>query len=289
MQYKSIGVIGGSQGIGKWLVNFFQQLGFEVKYTTVDGLGDFDTNSGLVAASDVIFLAVPISTMPIVLDEIFTSLSGKLLIDVCSVKSKIVDRFVTLQSNSPDSNCRYLSLHPMFGPSVKEIAGQVVLFNYTHAVSAAELEYWRTIFENEKAEVFDISYVEHDKMMGIIQGLNHFNVFVSAKALSCMGGDLNMIKKLSSPTYRIFILFFTRYVLQNPRLYAEIQIFNPYVREVVLRFMDEAQGLLTIIDNGNLQAFEDYIHDIRPFFEKNQEDVIYSDILIDHLGTLMAK
>jgi prephenate dehydrogenase len=77
--------------------------------------------------------------------------------------------------------------------------------------------------------------------------------------------------------------------MQNPRLYAEIQIFNPYVREVVLRFMDEAQALLAIIDNGDLQAFEDYIYGIQPFFEKNQEDVIYSDILIDHLGTLMAK
>jgi prephenate dehydrogenase len=177
----------------------------------------------------------------------------------------------------------------MFGPSVKEIGGQVVLFNYMHELETGEQEYWAELFKKEKAEVSDIPYIEHDKMMGIIQGLNHFNVFVSAKALSSMGGNLSMIKKLSSPPYRIFILFFTRYVMQNPRLYAEIQIFNPYVREVVIRFMDEAQALLTIIDDGDLQAFEGYIYGIQPFFEKNQEDVIYSDILIDHLGTLMAK
>ncbi len=283
-----IGVIGGSQGMGKWLMGFLSIHGFQVSFTSHDDSSQYASNIELVAASDVIILAVPISRMEEVLREVYPMLDGKLLIDVCSVKSGVVSAYIQLSKEQRSISTKYISIHPMFAPSVKNVEGQVVIFNYAVNVSPDEEQFWKTLFSNEGALVQDITYDEHDRLMGLIQGLNHFNVFVSAKTLAHMGADLEFIKSLSSPTYRIFLLFYTRYVLQNPRLYAEIQIFNPFVKEVTQLFMKEAEILLSVIENRDFEGFENYVKEIQPFFSDNKGDSVISDKLIEALGHLLS-
>jgi prephenate dehydrogenase len=287
-QSKRVGVIGGSQGMGRWLVNFLSGKGLQVSFSSNDEHSQFASNSDLVGASDVVILAVPISKMERVLAEIYPGLAGQLLIDVCSVKSGIVAAYQRVSEQQKEVEGQYLSIHPMFAPSVKSVEGQVVIFNYASRVEEATQQYWKGLFASEGALVQDITYDEHDRLMGVIQGLNHFNVFVSAKTLAHMGADLDFIKTLSSPTYRIFLLFYTRYVLQNPRLYAEIQIFNPFVKEVTQLFMKEAQILLTVVENGDFEGFENYVKEIQPFFANNRGDSVISDKLIDALGHLLS-
>lgn len=288
MIHKRIGVIGGSQGIGKWLVQYFKQEGYIVSYTDDKGQGDYITNIQMVTDADIVILAVPISAMDSVLDEIYPYLEEKLLIDVCSVKSGVVRKYVALKETYPMIALSYISIHPMFGPGVPNIQGQVVLFNYQDGVGHGTITWLKSLFIQNGACIYEIDYQEHDKLMGIIQGLNHFNVFVSAKTLASMGGDITIIEKLSSPSYRIFIIFFARYVMQNPRLYAEIQIYNPYVREVVEQFMKDAQKLLEAISSKDINAFEQYVYDIRPFFAGQYEDTQISNALIGYLGELQA-
>lgn len=289
MKSKKIGIIGGSQGIGSWLVNFLSENGCQVAYSSDDGLGDFLTNIQLVVSVDIVVLAVPISAMEEVLDEIYPYLQDRVLVDVCSVKTNIVSKFQALHETYPRIVSNYISLHPMFGPSVRSVKGQVVLFNYFHGEKKHLAQMWKDLFSQHDAIVYDIDYQEHDRMMGIIQGLNHFNVFVSAKTLADLGGNLATIKKLSSPSYHIFIIFFARYVMQNPRLYAEIQIYNPYVKEVVQKFMEEAKILLQTIEQKDIAAFENYVMSIRPFFKHGQEDAALSNTLVATLGELLAE
>lgn len=274
--------------MGKWLFNFLTGLGHRVAFTSQDTLSQYPTNKALVADSDVVILAVPISKMEPVLEEIFAGMNNKLLIDVCSVKTGICSRFEKLSQSNSHIACRHLPLHPMFAPSANSVKGQVVIFNNAVNLSAWEVNWWKSLFTNEGALIQDIPCREHDELMGLIQGLNHFNVFVSAKTLADMGADLEFVKTLSSPSYRIFVLFYTRYVLQNPRLYAEIQIFNPYVKEVTRRFMEEAQQLLQIIEKKDFGAFENYVESIQPFFEKNRNDSLLSEKLIEALGQLLS-
>lgn len=213
MHKDRIGVIGGSQGMGKWLVNYLKAKGFEVGFSSNDSRTQYLTNVQLVTDSDVIFLAVPISHMESTLDQIFPYLEGRTLIDVCSVKSGIVEKFQRLLELYDSVECNYLSIHPMFAPTIESVLGQVILFNYAHVLNAEIIENWKSLFAADGAEVIEVDHIEHDKTMGIIQGLNHFNVFVSAKTLARHGDNLELIKRLSSPTYRIFVIFFTRYVM----------------------------------------------------------------------------
>ncbi len=289
MREERIGVIGGSQGMGKWLVNYFQNKGFVVGFSSNDSRTQYLTNVQLVTDSDVIILAVPISHMEKVLDQIFPYLEGRTVIDVCSVKSGIVEKFQRLHELYNSVECSYLSIHPMFAPTIESVVGQVILFNYAHVRKSSTTEKWKSFFAEGGAQVMEVDHIEHDKTMGIIQGLNHFNVFVSAKTLARHGDNLELIKRLSSPTYRIFVIFFTRYVMQTPRLYAEIQIFNPYVKEIVRLFMEEAQQLLTVIEQQDFDGFENYVLGMQPFFAANTEDTQLSNYLIEKLGAYMAE
>jgi prephenate dehydrogenase len=288
MHKERVGVIGGSKGMGKWLVDYLKTKGFEVGFSSNDSRTQYLTNVQLVTDSDIIFLAVPISHMEETLDQIYPYLEGRTLIDVCSVKSGIVEKFNRLRELYDRVECNYLSIHPMFAPSVESVLGQVVLFNYEHVNDPMITEFWKSIFATDGAEVTEVDYIEHDKTMGIIQGLNHFNVFVSAKTLAAHGDNLELIKKLSSPSYRIFVIFFTRYVMQSPRLYAEIQIFNPYVKDIVRLFMEEAKKLLEVIEKQDFEGFENYVLKMQPFFADNIEDTKLSNYMIEQLGNFIA-
>lgn len=288
ISYNQIGIIGGSQGMGKWLMGFLQAAGQHVGFTSEDETSQYPDNLALAAGSDVVILAVPISKMEAVLSQIFPALHGKLLIDVCSVKAAVLPAFERLSGANPAIACRYLPMHPMFAPSAAGIRGQVVIFNDSFNISLNELQWWKNLFTQAGAVIQHITSGDHDRLMGVIQGLNHFNLFVSAKTLADTGADIEFIKTLSSPSYRIFLLFYTRYVLQNPRLYAEIQIFNPYVKEVTKRFMSETAKLLAIIEARDFAAFENYVNDIQPFFAANSNDSAISDKLIETLGHLLA-
>ena len=104
-----------------------------------------------------------------------------------------------------------------------------------------------------------------------------------------MRPNLDLVKELSSPTYRIFIIFLTRYALQNPRLYADIQMYNRYVRKVIELFRDEVDHLMQLIELKDRSGFESYVKEMQPFFENNREDSKLSDHLIHQLGLYLEK
>lgn len=274
--------------MGSWLVRFFAQEGFEVKFTAKDE-GNFKTNQELVENSDIIFLSVPIFAMSEVLEEIFPYLNGKTLFEVCSVKKFVVEKFLQLQEASPETQVEYHSVHPMYSQQITQLKGQVILFNYSNRIGGKFLEFFQNLLTEQGAYTYHVGYIRHDKIMGIVQGLNHFNVFVSAKTLSVFDGELETVKKFSSPTYRIFLIYFTRYVLQNPRLYADIQIHNEYVLEVLKIFREEADMLFHFIKTKNRDGFIRYVEEMQHFFAGNTEDSELSTRLIHQLGALLKE
>jgi len=279
-----IGVIGGSQGLGSWVVRFFKELGHTIYFTSTDKESQFRNNRELVANCDIIFLSVPISAMTQVLEDIFPVLDQKIVIEVCSVKKFLIDKYEQLTAVHQNIQCQFYSIHPMFAQTVSELEGQVIIFTYSsHPLSVFE-RWLKDIFLAQKAVLYDIEYKNHDKLMGVVQGLNHFNVFVSAKTLSNFDYSLDEVKRLSSPPYRIFIVFFTRYVLQNPRLYADIQMYNEYILEVLTIFKHEVDMLYNLIANKNKQEFVNYVEEMQHYFAGNKHDQQLSNHLVRELG-----
>ncbi len=286
---RRIGVIGGSQGLGSWMVGFFRNEGCEVRFTSADALSEFASNRELIAFADVVFFCVPISKMVEVFSECYPYLDGKTVVEICSVKKFIIDHVATLRAQHAEVRCAFYSLHPMFSQKQNNLKGQVVIENYTHNGDANFLQTLRYHFERHGAVWYELAYEEHDRLMGLVQGLNHFNVFVSSKTLQRAGFELEAIKAFSSPPYRIFVVFFTRYMLQNPQLYAEIQLFNEYVLNTLRIFKEEVDRLYNLIANKDEEGFIAYVREMQPFFESNVLDRTISNHLVEQLGISLAE
>ncbi|NME68519.1 prephenate dehydrogenase/arogenate dehydrogenase family protein [Flammeovirga aprica] len=280
---QKIGVVGGNQGLGSWVVKFFRAQGIETRFSSRGKESEFESNRQLADWADIVILAVPISAMSNVMEEVFPSLDDKYLVDLTSVKKFVVEKYYSLRKVYSEVLPKYLSIHPMFGPSIKSFDGNVVLFN--HVDGAEDLEKaFKEFFTHHKGIVKDVEYIKHDKQMGLVQGLNHFNVFVSAKTMARYNEDFEDIKSVASPPYRIFIVFYTRYVMQNPLLYADIQMRNEYVYEVVRIFRDEMNKLFDIIQTRDRDSFIDYISEMQDFFSQNSGDIEVSSHLMQKLS-----
>lgn len=293
MQGLSYGIIGGSSGIGSWLLSYFKEIKYKVAYNDIIKNPDikahyFDNKKKLIEHCDVIIIAVPITEMTLVLEEIYDeSLDGKIVIDLCSIKAFMVKKFNELKKKKKVS-MEYHSIHPMFGPDVKGIKGQGFVLAYTNRKKSYFLKCLGDFFRKQGAHYFEIDYRTHDKVMATIQNLNHFNVFVSAKTLYSDGFKLEKYKGLSSPAYRIFLIIFTRYALHNPELYADIQIYNEEGIKVLKGFKREVNNLYKLVKAKDREGMIKYIEEMQPYFRKNEEDYENSRLLFHELSQILS-
>lgn len=285
------GVIGGGNGLGHWFVKYLHNRDVIISYSdliknpTLTNTYN-NNNIDLVNQVDVVILAVPISNMCKVMTEIYPYLKGKILIEICSVKQFIVEHFFQLNKDF-DYSPEFHSLHPMFGTDTKNLQQQVIAQTYSNKKNSTTLLNFRELIEQDGGRWHEIEYLEHDQTMAIIQSLNHFTMFVSAKTVQGLGFDFNRHKDLSSPTYRIFIILYTRYVSHNPKLYFEIQRYNLFSKKVIETFKEEVDKLSKIIESDKEEDFAEYVNNMKPYFESNQGDCTVSQQLIESLGEIL--
>ena len=109
-------------------------------------------------------------------------------------------------------------------------------------------------------------------------------MFVSAKTVERSGFDFKLHKTLSSPTYRIFSVLFTRYVAADPKLYFEIQYYNLYSREAIEIFKSEVDLLFKIIQSDDERRYIEYVEKMKPYFERDGDECALSQRLVEWIG-----
>lgn len=119
----------------------------------------------------LVFLSVPISSMPEMLQKI-SPLLGKdtVVADTCSVK---VYPVLWMKKYLPEDT-PILATHPMFGPesgkfSVKGLA--IMMSNIR--MSDEDFNWWKSFFTGMGMEVSEMSPVEHDRQAAYSQALTH--------------------------------------------------------------------------------------------------------------------
>jgi prephenate dehydrogenase len=61
--------------------------------------------------------------------------------------------------------------------------------------------------------------------------------------------------EISSPVYRLRIAMIGRILAQDPRLYAEIQIFNPFVKDVLHTLSESSRSLENLVTAKDVDGF----------------------------------
>lgn len=227
-----IGIIGGRGRFGEWLRGLFEKNGYEV---TIADVGTSMTNREVARSADIVCVSVPIGVTLEVLKEIAPELGAdKLVVDLTSVKTHLVPVLKAMQ-------CEVLSLHPMFAPSLRSYVGQTCAV--CRIRSGHQAGYIEALFSREGVSLVEMTPDEHDRMMAVIQGLTHFQALAAAHCMMQMGFDPQSSLTVSSPVYRLRMLMIGRILAQDPNLYAEIQVLNPYVKEV-LKELGKSSALL---------------------------------------------
>lgn len=240
-----IGIIGGRGQFGSWTRTVFERHGC----SCIDS--DIDTplsNTDVAANSDLIVVSVPISATERVLREIAPVLTPeKSVVDLTSVKSPIVDVLTSLPSE-------VLSLHPMFSPKVSSLDGQTcVVCPIRSGAYGAFVEY---VLSSEGIALTRMTPDEHDRMMAVVQGITHFQAIAAAHCMMALGVDLSKSLEVASPVYRLRLGMIGRVLSQDPKLYAEIQIYNPYIQPVLEQLAASSQLLTGLVAAGDVAGFE---------------------------------
>ena len=130
----NVGIIGGSDGLGKTLVYYFKDE-FNVFITGYDpekgkrvadelGVNYIESNAGLANISDILVISVPIQYTSEVIREVAPFMkSGSLMVDVTSIKE---EPSKAMAESLPET-VEYIPTHPVFGPRTTRLDNQVIV------------------------------------------------------------------------------------------------------------------------------------------------------------------
>lgn len=291
---QKITIIWATDWFGKWLASFLlKDFIWEVELTItwrnkekwenaakeIWAIFSSDNISSVLVA-DIVIFAVPIDIMEKTIRKVAPHIkSWSLALDICSIKS--------FPSKALKESCKLwvtiIPTHPMFGPFVSSIAGQIfVLTPEEETKKDDRYKFLVNYLKKSWAKVIESTPKEHDKMMAVVQWLTHFDMFVLWETISRLNLDIAKSMDFVSPIYKIIISSVARYVWQNPKLYGDIQMYNKEVLEVHKVFMNVTNDFNRFVREKDEISFINTINSTKLYFwnhadfwQKYTDKIIY--------------
>ncbi len=252
-----ITIVGGSGRLGSWYAKRLAAAGHAVTITgrNLEKLRGIAADSGLVATTDsvaamrdasVIIISTPIATTaPVIELACREAPKGALVCDFASVKKTILGAYrVTTRDD-----LELASLHPLHGPRVSCLQGLTVLTvplrtgpNYLQLCH---------FLSSSGARLVTLDEAQHDKDMAVLQGLTHFVAITAACTLV-----ETSVPAFETPAYALLRTALARVLLQDPALYAAIQLENHENQAMRKAFLRKVEDLARLAESGDLAALQ---------------------------------
>ncbi|MCE8424790.1 MAG: prephenate dehydrogenase [Candidatus Methanoperedens sp.] len=282
-------IIGGTGETGRWFVKFYKKHGYDVTVWGVNKRKDIANELGVkfaddldheIKSSDIVMISVPINITEKTIMDIAPKMShGSLLMDITSIKTGPVEEMIKYAPQDVE----ILGSHPMFGPSISDIRGQIVIF--TPIRCAKWFPIIRALYEDNGAHIEIMDAVEHDKMMAVVQGLTHFAYISIGLVFSELEFDVARSRRFMSPMYDIMLDLVGRILAQNPYLYAMIQM-NPEVARVHRAYINQCNQMADIVKKKDVDSFVALMKKASSHFKDTESALRRSEKLI---GTKIAE
>ena len=286
-----ISIIGGTRGLGKWIAQELKKDNFNITITSRNKTSGekvakklkvnyTDDNIKAVKNSDITIFSVPIEYMVDTIRQVAPHApKGSLLVDVTSVKTETAE---TLTKYAPD-NVNILPTHPMFGPRITSLDGQVVIL--TPIAERCDIWYEKVLhYLNKKGAKIVISTPqEHDKTMSVVQGLTHFSYISIASTIQQLQISVKKSREFASPVYSLMLDMISRIVSQNPYLYYSIQKSNPKTQYARGELIKQMQYLSDLINNNEEEEFVKNMSSSARYLDEYEEELGRSDKAISIL------
>ncbi|MBU4339826.1 MAG: prephenate dehydrogenase, partial [Euryarchaeota archaeon] len=235
-----------------------------------------------IKTSDIVMISVPINITEKTIQDIAPKMpAGSLLMDITSVKTGPVE---AMRKYAP-VDVEILGTHPMFGPSIPDIRGQIVIFTPIEGRSARWFPVIRSLYEENGAHIEILDAVEHDRMMAVVQGLTHFAYISIGSVFMELEFDVANSRRFMSPMYDIMLDLVGRILAQNPYLYAMIQM-NPEVAKVHRAYICQCNRMAEMVKNRDIEGFVTMMKKASAHFGDTESALRRSEKLI---GTKIAE
>ena len=219
----SVGIIGGTGGIGRWFADLLKKEGHTVH---VSGRKTKLCSDELAKICNVVVVAVPISATAEVIKQVGPLLNkDQLLMDLTSLKKEPLEMMLA------NTCAEVIGCHPLFGPAIKESGGQNVVLCPGRGINW--YPWLKGLFDKKGFNVLERTAVWHDEMMSIVQVLNHLNTISLGLALVESGQPLNELIKFSTPVFRAKLDIVKKLFTEGPGLYADIITGNHEIGKIL--------------------------------------------------------
>jgi chorismate mutase/prephenate dehydrogenase len=218
-------LVGGAGKLGRWFADFFASQGHAVAILDPAGsVAPFATPTSLAAGvhgADVVLVTTPLAAGREVLREILALEPRGLVADAFSLKSHVLD---LLQDAATRRRLRVASLHPLFGPEVRTLAGRIVAVCDCGNPSAADEA--AALFSETALTISRLPLARHDELMQYVLGLSHLTAILFFTTLARSGGSFADLSLAASTTFWKQARTAAEVARESPTLYFEIQRLN---------------------------------------------------------------
>jgi len=253
---KVISIIGGTGQMGQKFAKEFEVQGYEV---LVSGRSTKLTNKDIATRGDVVIVTVPIrDTEDIIKDVAPVIRGGALFTDFTSVKMMPIAAMMDVAEN-----VTIVGGHPLFGPTT-DFEHQNFILCYERGESY--VEWYKQFLESLGLNVLEMIKEEHDKQMATIQCLTHFSTLSLGLALQKMDYDLERGEQIATSVYLMELYGVGRILAQDPDLYTDIQLHNPFAKETIQKYKESVDELFETVQRSDAVAFHNIFEKSKKYF-----------------------
>lgn len=237
-------IIGGRGQLGNLFAQWFSSSGYEVRCIDTDNQDELPQ---AVKDAALVLISVPIAVTLNVIADLPPLPQDCVLADLTSVKQGPLQAMLRAHQGP------VLGLHPMFGPNVATLAKQLIVAT----VGRDEIgsQWLQAQFTTWGSHLEWLDAAEHDNSMSLIQVMRHITTFAYGIHLMEEDANLEQLKTLSSPIYRLELMMVGRLFAQSPALYADIILAEPANFAMIRRYLTRFSRLLERLEQTGRDAF----------------------------------
>ena len=258
-----VGIVGGTGGMGAWFADLFEQIGLTVFRT---GRNTELTPAKMASLCDVVVISVPIASTCRVIEEIGPSVPAHgLMIDLTSIKVKPVKAMLK------HTRADVAGVHPLFGPEADTACTRRI------AVCPGRGNRWRHwlihLFGEAGLTVTVLSPEQHDKIMGLVQGVNHFTTLALAVCISQSGFEMEDIEACSTQTFSRRLDRISAILDQQPELFRSLMGGTREAMEGMELFLKGANDLIEMVSRNDGDVFQEMFNELGALFRGRRLEV----------------
>jgi prephenate dehydrogenase len=210
---------------------------------------------------------VSISAFEAVIKTISPSIrEGQVVMDICSIKDfpvKVMHKHI--------KTGLVLGTHPVFGPGSKSVKHKAFILTPTNAEEREFAESFKKWLETKKARVFVMPPKKHDELMSVVLGFPHFLGLVACETL-LEQADYPETKNVAGTTYRMLLTLAEVTALENPELFASLQLSLPELEKIESSFIEKAHEWLNLIKQKDSAAITSKMEQLKEKLMKTSRD-----------------